>query len=172
MIALDGDLALMTIDRLAQSEGYTDPSGSKVRAIPITPPMLPVLAEMQRRNPDASADDPVFPTRDNGKRAYDERAMSSFVRRSLKRDDFVPHGFRATLTSWAERFSENLVYVERQFDHLPAGRTPQSYSAVKRPQAADPTLEPRRQMMERWAAFCERTEPLPAEVVDIRRKAK
>jgi integrase len=145
---------------------------NKVRAIPITEPMLRVLAEMRRRNPDASGDDPVFPTRHNGKRAYDEGALSSFVRRSLKRDDFVPHGFRATLTSWAERFGENLVYVERQFDHLPAGRVAQSYNAMKRPQAADPTLEPRRQMMEGWAAYCERTEPLPAKVIDMPRKAK
>lgn len=142
---------------------------NKVRAIPITEPMLRVLDEMRRRNPDASPDDPVFPTRDNCKRAYKVNALSSFVKRSLKRDDFVPHGFRNTLTNWAERFGENQLYVDRQFDHLPVGRVGQSYNAMKRPQAADPTIEPRRQMMERWAAYCERTEPFRDNVIDMLR---
>jgi integrase len=145
---------------------------NKIRAIPITAPMLRVLDEMQHRNPDASPDDPVFPTQDNSKRAYNVSALSSFVRRSLKRDDFVPHGFRNTLTNWAERFGENQLYVDRQFDHLPVGRVAQSYNAMKRLQAADPTIDGRRQMMERWAAYCERTEPLPAKVIDMPRKAK
>jgi integrase len=143
---------------------------NKIRAIPITEPMMRVLDEMRRRNPDATANDPVFPTQDNGKRGYDVGALSSFVRRSLKRDDFVPHGFRNTLTNWAERFDENLLYVDRQFDHLPAGRVAQSYNTMKRPQAADPTLEPRRQMMARWAAYCEQTDP--AKVMHMPREAK
>jgi integrase len=145
---------------------------NKVRAIPVTEPMLRVLAEMQRRNPNALDDDPVFPTQANGKRGYRVNALSGFVRKSLKRDDFRPHGFRATLTSWAKRFDENLEYVGRQFDHLPRNKVDQSYSDEKRPQAADPTIEPRRQMMERWAAYCERTEPFPAKVIDMPRKAK
>jgi len=145
---------------------------NKVRAIPITEPMQRVLDEMRRRNPDALPDDPVFPTQDNGKQAYKVNGLSTFVRRSLKRDDFVPHGFRNTLTNWAEHFEENPLYVDRQFDHLPVGRVAQSYNAMKRPKAADPTIDGRRQMMARWAAFCERTEPLPAKVIDMPRKAK
>jgi integrase len=140
----------------------------KVRTIPITKSMKKVLNDMRSRR--SSSSNLIFPAPHGG--AYDVQSMGRFIRDSLKWETTVTaHGFRNTLTDWAEANDENMLLIERQFDHLPPGQVRQAYSSVTRKQSEDPTLELRRAMMEKWDAYCNRLEPLPAKVVNFR-KAK
>jgi integrase len=139
----------------------------KIRTIPITKPMHDVLAEMRRRYPNASANDLIFPKPSGG--PYSVQAMADQIK-SLKWEYHVTaHGFRNTLTDWAEANGKDALLLERQFDHLPPGIR-QRYSSVMRKESADPTLELRRQMMEEWGEYCNRIEPLSTEVANSSKK--
>jgi integrase len=76
---------------------------------------------------------------------------------------FTVHGFRSTFSTWAHedgRFKHN--DIEMALSHLPEGnKVSHVYNKAKRAEA-------RRQLMEAWAEYCGRTEPLPAEVVPFR----
>ena len=52
-----------------------------------------------------------------------------------------------------------MLLVDRQFDHAPQGKVRQAYDSISRVLARDPTIEPRREMMEAWGAYCNRIEP-------------
>jgi integrase len=134
----------------------------EIRAVPITRPMLAVLDEMQRRRTDPSDDALVFPSPGSNQ----EMAVSTImrhIRKSLKWPIKVhAHGFRTTLNAWRQA---NTDYSEEdikpQFDHLPQGKVAQAYH----PNQITPR---RRQMMEAWGAFCERTEPPAGNVIKMR----
>jgi integrase len=111
----------------------------KVRPVPITPPMLAVLDEMQRRRTNQAPNAWVFP-RHTG-RPYGDTACSQFICNSLKWEPRITiHGFRSTLTDWchANGFSQRLI--DRQLDHVVGNKVAQSYGH-------DQMIEERRAMM-------------------------
>jgi integrase len=140
----------------------TGPLFDKVRAVPITEPMLAVLQEMQRRRTDPSPDAFIFPSPYTGK-AYSRNQIGRTLQKILEKIGWkikiTPHGFRATLQAWALANGHEQLLVDRQFDHAPPGKVGQAYSDLTRELAVDPTIERRRKMMEAWGAYCNRIEP-------------
>jgi integrase len=126
----------------------------KVRTIPITKSMKAVLKEMRRRYPDAKGSDLIFPKPSGG--GYTTQALADQIK-LLKWDGpkITAHGFRNTITDWAEAYGKDVLLLERQFDHAPVG-VRKRYSSVVRKESADPTLKRRRELMEEWDAYCNR----------------
>jgi integrase len=124
----------------------------KVRIIPITKTMNAVLDEMRRRYPDAKGEDLIFPKPSGGE--YTSGAMNDLIG-LLKWDGakVTAHGFRNTITDWAEAHGKDVLLLERQFDHSPP-EVRRRYSSVVRKDSADPTLERRRELMNEWDAYC------------------
>jgi integrase len=128
---------------------------NKVRPVPITPPMLAVLEEMQRRRTDQ--DDPkalVFPSPHGG--PYEQSSCSQFIRNTLKWESHITvHGFRSTLVDWcrANKFPEHLI--KRQLDHVIGNKVDQAYGH-------DQAIEERRAMMRLWGDYCAAPAPEPA----------
>lgn len=116
--------------------------------------MKDVLDEMRRRYPDAKGEDLIFPKPSGGE--YTSQAMADLIG-LLKWEGakITAHGFRNTITDWAEAHGEDATLLERQFDHSPPG-VRKRYSSVVRRDSADPTLERRRELMEEWDAYCNR----------------
>ena len=136
----------------------TGPLFNKVRAIPITKPMLAVLDQMQLRRTDPSPDAFIFPSPYTGT-AYTRIQVGRALEKIKWKIKITPHGFRATLQAWAQASGYDPLLVDRQFDHAPLGSVRQAYDSVTRIWAIDPTIEPRREMMEAWGAYCNRIEP-------------
>jgi integrase len=140
----------------------------KIRAIPISKPMLVILEEMQRRNPRAGDGDIIFPggSRDG---TVAKGSINGFIKRSLKWDVHITvHGFRTTLETWANAQRGALapyypLWVQRQLDHsanvifIPETRdkikTVAGYTDENRPGMTDPTLDGRREMMKEYAEY-------------------
>jgi integrase len=116
--------------------------------------MKDVLTEMRRRYPDAKGSDLIFPKPSGGR--YTTQSLADQIK-LLKWDGpkITAHGFRNTITDWAEAYGKDLDLLERQFDHAPVG-VRKRYSSIVRKESADPTLERRRELMEEWGAYCDR----------------
>ena len=142
----------------------------KIRAIPISKPMLAILEEMQRRNRRAGEHDIIFPggSRDG---TVARGSINGFIKHSLKWDvDITVHGFRTTLETWARAQRGPLapyypLWVQRQLDHsanvifIPETRekikTVPGYTDENRPGMTDPSLglDGRHQMMKEYAEY-------------------
>jgi integrase len=126
------------------------------RPVPITKSILAVLGEMQRRYPNPSPDDLVFPS-ERTSRPIKTSSPSNFVTNTLKWEiQITPHGFRSTLRNWM-RAKTNFrdVLWKAQVDHqLGDGtQTDEAYGG-------DLLLEERRPMMKLWDDYC-CTKPQP-----------
>jgi integrase len=100
-------------------------------------------------------------------RTLGQKALWTFIRNNLGRGDFDPHGFRTTLSSWAndqDRFSHETI--ERAIGHKIGNQVAQIYNRNSK------RLEPLRLLFEAWAEFCNRTEPLDAKVIPLRNTAE
>jgi integrase len=75
------------------------------------------------------------------------------------------HGFRTTFSTWAHESGFPHDDIELALGHTVGNKISRDYNKAKR-------LEPRRQLMEAWAKYCARIEPLPAEVVPFRQTKK
>ena len=140
-----------------------------IRAIPISEAMLKVLNKMKARYPgEPPPDDLIFP---GGSKfgGVARGSINAFIKGSLKWDVQVsPHGFRATLKAWARAQSPpyEMIYVERQFDHVVRGlevaaelMKPSAgvagYDDHNRPGMTDPTIGRRREMTEKYGEYLE-----------------
>ena len=73
------------------------------------------------------------------------------------------HGFRSTFSSWANDQNFPREAVEMALGHVIGNQVERIYARdAKR-------IEQRRQLMEAWAQFCARTEPLPGDLIPFRR---
>jgi len=130
--------------------------------VPITRPMLAVLEEMQRRRTDPSDDAFVFPS-PYGDGKYNPGTILRFIKNSLKWPTKVTtHGFRTTLQGWARNDGWPMHLVKIQLDHF-------EEELVETYGEQDDDWDQRRQMMEAWAVYCDRTEPYTDNVVNLRK---
>jgi integrase len=109
----------------------------------------------------------VFPGGRSGKVGHLRKgSIDAFQKHRMGRKDITRHGFRTAFRSWAEtdgRF--NLEDAEAALNHV-VGNT------VERIYARDADrIEPRRQLMQAWADYCDRTDPV-ADVVPFNRRRK
>jgi integrase len=75
------------------------------------------------------------------------------------------HGFRSTFQSWAVEVQRaDDILHEMALGHVVGGPMFRKYGGRE----ADLLIEPRRQMMDAWAEYCGRTEPLADNIINIR----
>jgi integrase len=137
--------------------------------IPLSDAALAVLMEMQNLQQQLVESRFVFANQRNfggGHRAgdsIDRHAPSLFLKKELKNRDITVHGFRTTFSSWANDRDYPREAIEMALGHLVGNRVERVYNRdAKR-------LEQRRKLMAEWAEYCGRTEPLPSEVIPLRK---
>ena len=132
---------------------------------PITPSMKAVLTAMERRHPNHSRDDLIFPSVMKG--AINIGTLGRFVRETMRWPiKITAHGFRTTLNDWRRAkqcYRDELWDV--QVDHLPKGKVRQAYTD-------DDLLPQRRKMMEAYHAYASRPEPCSDNVVNLQKAKK
>jgi integrase len=150
---------------------------TKIRAVPITKPMLDVLDAMEARRSDPSDDEAcIFPA-PRTKRPYHKEQVLRFLQLTLewegkeKRPDgkgtVTVHGFRTTFRTWARWKKYPDYLIEAQLGHVEQG-IKKFYGSGVRPEMEDETLDERRHMMEDYGSFCGLTEPRPAKIIPMR----
>jgi integrase len=78
------------------------------------------------------------------------------------RIDCTPHGFRTTFKEWAGEHGYDETDSEMALAHTIGNTVRNIYARnIKR-------IEPRRQMLQAWADYCARTEPLDAKIIPMR----
>jgi integrase len=114
--------------------------------VPLSPPAVALLSEMQAvRHGDAS-DAFVFP----GHKPSTGLSNTAFLMlmRRMGRGDLTAHGFRATFKTWAsERTSFQNEIVEASLAHTIGGKVEQAYLRGS-------MFEKRRRLLQQWATFC------------------
>jgi integrase len=96
-----------------------------------------------------------------GKRVT-QSGLWEFLQTTLNRPDLTSHGFRTTFKSWADDNDYPDQDSERALGHVVGSGMRQLYGRLAT------RHEPRRQMMEAWAQYCDHSEPLEAKVIPIR----
>jgi len=91
--------------------------------------------------------------------------LTVFLRRTMHRHDINNHGFRETFKSWAIDFDWPDQDSERALGHVVGSAMSRLYGRNEK------RLEPRRQLMEAWAEYCNRIEPLDAKIIPMPNKA-
>ncbi len=134
------------------------------KQMPITPHMLEVLQEMQKRRSDPSPNALVFPSNswwDNASagggrgKAFNGDSASQFIKKSLKWDiKITSHGFRSTFVDWARSLDMDERLIQLQLDHVSGSKSDRAYGHNK-------LLERRRTMMLQWGDYCSRPAPEP-----------
>jgi integrase len=155
---IDGDVWSVPPEHLKMGHKH-----GQVRRRPITASMKDVLTAMDRRHPDHSRDDLIFPSEMGGK--IDGSTLGNFVRKVMQWPiKITAHGFRATFTDWARAKEYPEYWIDAQLDHLPPGKVRQAY-------IRNDLLPERKKMMEAYDAYAHRPEPFGGKVIDLR-KAK
>ena len=112
-------------------------------------PLAPAALEIVRRV-EGLHGEIVFPTPcpRKGKEPFlSENALTSFLHKTLKRDDFVPHGFRTTFRTWTQESARagwevaEAALAHRIGDDVQSRYARSSYFDLRKPLMAD------------WAAF-------------------
>lgn len=130
---------------------------------PITPSMRGVLTAMERRHPNRSPDDLIFPSVMGGK--IHQSTLGNFVRETMRWPiKITAHGFRTTLNDWSRAKSYSEAFFDVQVDHLPQGKVKQAYTGGD-------LLPERKKMMAAYDAYASRPEPSD-NVIDLRKAKK
>jgi integrase len=128
--------------------------------VPLSEAALAVLNKLLPMR-DTMAGDWVLPGAREG-RPLSNMAMEMLLRR-MARDDITVHGFRSTFRTWtAEATGYAGEVAEAALAHVKGDRVEAAY------QRGD-FFEKRRQMMDDWAAFCDRAIMADATVISIQR---
>jgi integrase len=91
-----------------------------------------------------------------------DAAVRAHLRRHCDRPDVTIHGFRATFSSWANDNNFPRDCIEMALDHLIGNQVERIYARDAQ------RLDQRRRLMESWAEYCGRAEPLPGDVIPFR----
>jgi integrase len=91
-----------------------------------------------------------------------DNAVRDHLRRHCDRPDVTIHGFRASFSSWANDNNFPRDCIEMALDHLIGNQVERIYARDAQ------RLDQRRRLMESWAEYCGRAEPLPGDVIPFR----
>jgi integrase len=96
-------------------------------------------------------------------KTLNQSSLIWLVRRTLpERDDVTVHGFRTNFSSWAYDHGFPRDDIEMALGHVVGNQVERIYARnAKR-------LESRRRLMEAWAEYCSRTEPIAGDVILFR----
>ena len=88
------------------------------------------------------------------------------MKKSLKRTDCTPHGFRSTFGEWSVDHGYDERDSEMALGHVVGTAVRNIYKRNAE------RIEQRRPMMQAWADYCGRTKPVPAGVIQFNRAKK
>lgn len=106
----------------------------------------------------------LFPGRDPDKPMV-AHGLNRFVEQSLRRTDFVPHGFRGTFGKWCVDHNHPEVDSEMALNHKIGDATRRAYKEGAQ------RVNQRSVLMQAWANYCDRTERLPGDVIPFPKAA-
>jgi integrase len=148
--------------------------------VPLSAPALAILKEMQvLQSGDGVESDFVFlhnQPRDKGQqerriarggrqlagKLISREGVGRFLKDRMGRKDLTVHGFRTTFSSWANDNGFPREDIEMTLDHVIGNEVERIYARdAKR-------LEFRRRLMDAWAEYCGRVEPLDAKIIPMR----
>jgi len=94
-------------------------------------------------------------------KAVNKRSVLRFVKKLSGRSDTTNHGFRTTFGDWSVEHGYEERDSEMALGHMVGNNIRNIYkrNAYR--------IEPRRLMLQAWADYCDRSEPLPAEIVQF-----
>jgi integrase len=103
----------------------------------------------------------IFPGGRSGRKGHiSEGSLNQFLKLRLKRD-FTIHGFRTGFGDWSVEHGHDERDSEMALGHVVGNGVRNIYKRNAN------RIEPRRQMMQAWADYCDRIEPLPASVTSL-----
>jgi integrase len=124
--------------------------------IPLSNQAMVVLERMKKMRTKKPADDDfIFAAAQGFKGHMSKTAVNKFLHVGMGRTDISIHGFRTAFKTWAIESGYPDTDSEMALAHVIGGKTRNAY--------IDPNhgrIEPRRLMMQAWADFCDRTEPV------------
>lgn len=134
--------------------------------VPLSAAAMAILAEMKEFQQAIGQEDSefVFITGQSRSRSghLSVSMINLFMKDYLGRTDCTPHGFRTTFGNWSVEHG----YDERDSEMALAHTVGNNVRNIYKRNAH--RIEPRRIMMQDWANFCARTEPLDAKVIPMR----
>lgn len=122
----------------------------KEHRVPLSQPALAILARLRKAQGDPKPNDYVFPGLTDGT-PLSNMAMLKLLER-MGRKDLTVHGFRSTFRDWAsERTDVPNEVAEMALAHAVSDKVEAAYRRGD-------LFEKRRDLMNRWAAFCTRSQ--------------
>jgi integrase len=135
----------------------------KEHRVPLSEPALELLRNLPRMK-DAELQDVelVFPSSQN--KPLSDMTLTQVMRRM--KIDAVPHGFRSTFRDWAsERTNHSRDVVEMALAHAIGSKVEAAYRRGD-------LFGKRRRLMEDWARFCDKVQPVQGEVVPFEKQRR
>jgi integrase len=136
-------------------------TGKAVCRRPITSSMMAVLQAMERRFPDRSPDDFIFPS-EHGGQIY-VQTLRTVIARLGWQIKITSHGFRSTFCDWARVRGYSRDLIDLQLDHAPPRKE------VWQAYAREDLLSERRTMMQEYDDYASRSEPHATNVIPLRK---
>lgn len=136
---IDGDTWTIPAERMKMNRPHT---------APLSPHALDILAKLRGVHPDLVFANP------NTKKQLSENALSSFIKKSMKRTDVTAHGMRATFRTWAAEQGADHQVAEMCLAHDVRGVVESAYNRTD-------YLERRRDLMDQWSTYVGSRLPTP-----------
>jgi hypothetical protein len=129
--------------------------------IPLTDQAMAVLKRMKKvQETEGFKSKFIFPGGRNGRKGHmSKTGLNAFLHRSLGYREITPHGFRSTFADWATDNGWPDHDSEIALGHVIGNKTRRAYKRKE----MEKRIEPRRLMLQAWADFCGRGEPLPSQ---------
>lgn len=121
---------------------------NKPHRVPLTPHARDVLEKLRGVHPDIIFANPTT------RKKLSENALSSFIKKSMKRSDVTAHGMRSTFRTWAAEQGADERIAEMCLAHDIRGNVECAYNRTD-------YLERRRDLMEQWSTFAASRLPVP-----------
>jgi integrase len=134
--------------------------GGATYDVPLSSAAIAVLRAVLARQEANGIESKYMFQRDNSRGRLAQSAVNVFMNYQLGRRDVTIHGFRTSFASWAMDTNQDDVAREMALGHAIGNGVSRIYT-----RQAD-KIQLRREMMEAWAAYCDRTEPPTAGVIE------
>jgi integrase len=131
-----------------------------------------VLTTMKERQEACGINSPFVFTGEKRVRSHlSEYTLNSFMKKTVRKANpdwatITNHGFRETLASWAKEAGYTVEEIKIGSGRLVGDATERRYT-----RGAD-LYNFRRRIMDEWGSYCDRSEPLPADIIQFTRAAK
>ena len=95
-------------------------------------------------------------------RVVTNTGINKFLADAIGRKDITIYGFRSSFSAWANDLNRPREVIEMVLDHVIGNQIERIYARDSE------RLEQRRKLMDEWAEYCGRTEPLAGDVIPFR----